>query len=98
MAFVLISCNESGKRDTSYLPVSLGNINSLQVITPNELWNGNVGEAIRDYFAAPADGLPQEEPLYSINQMPPATYTGFARKYRIFLHIDTAEKEQFSIK
>ncbi|MBZ0327495.1 MAG: DUF4837 family protein [Altibacter sp.] len=97
-AFVLFSCNETGKKDTSYLPSSLGNINNLQVITTNEMWNGNVGEAIRDILAAPADGLPQEEPLYDINQMPPSTYTGFARKYRIFLHLTKGASAQFSIK
>lgn len=85
--FVLISCNETnGKRDTSYLSKSVGNINSLQVIIENDLWNGTVGEEIRNEFAAPVDGLPQDEPLYSMNQMPPATYTDFARKYRLFLH------------
>jgi hypothetical protein len=98
VVFVLFSCNDSGKKDTSYLPSSLGNINNLQVITTNELWNGNVGEAIRDILAAPADGLPQEEPLYAINQMPPSTYTGFARKYRIFLHITKGAEAKLSIK
>jgi hypothetical protein len=96
--FLLFSCNETGKKDTSYLPSSLGNINNLQVITTNEMWNGNVGGAIRDLLAAPADGLPQEEPLYSINQMSPSTYTGFARKYRIFLHITKGTTAKFSIK
>lgn len=96
--FMLFSCNESGKRDTSYLPKSLGNINTLQVVTPNDLWNGNVGEEIRNYFAAPADGLPQDEPLFSMNQMPPETYTGFARKYRLVLYVTLGDKDTISIK
>lgn len=69
------------------MPKSLGNINTLQVITSNELWNTGVGEEIRNFFAAPAAGLPQDEPLFSMNQMPPETYTGFARKYRLVLHV-----------
>ncbi|PKA82929.1 uncharacterized protein DUF4837 [Ulvibacter sp. MAR_2010_11] len=98
LTFILFtSCSESGKKDRSYLPTSNGNINALQVIIDNDIWNGAVGETIREYLAAPADGLPQEEPLYSINQMPPSTYTGFARKYRLFLHVTIAEKEGFVI-
>lgn len=88
------SCGDTdGKRDTSYLPQSLGTINSLQVIITNELWNDSVGETIREYFAAPTHGLPQDEPLFSMNQMPPSTYTGFARKNRLFLYVDISEKE-----
>lgn len=66
LAFVVAfaSCNNNGKRDKSLVPNSVGNINALQIITPNDLWNGIVGEAIRNNFAAPTDGLPQDEPLF----------------------------------
>lgn len=96
--FFVFSCNESGKKDTSYLPKSLGNINTLQVITPNDLWNTGVGEEIRTHFAAPTDGLPQDEPLFSMNQMPPETYTGFARKYRLVLYVTLGEEEKVQLK
>lgn len=84
---VLFSCSEKGERDKSLVPGSVGNINALQVVIPNDLWNGIVGEAIRNNFAAPTDGLPQDEPLYSINQMQPDTFTGFARSNRLFLYV-----------
>ena len=95
--FFVYSCNETGKKDNSYLPKSLGNINTLQVIIPNELWNDSVGEEIRNYFAAPTDGLPQDEPLFSMNQMPPETYTGFARKYRLVLHVTIGNEDRVTI-
>ena len=93
----LTSCNEGGTKDKSLLPDSVGNINSLQIITPNELWNGIVGEAIRNNFAAPTDGLPQDEPLFSMNQMPPEAFTGFARSNRLFLYIVLSEENKVSI-
>lgn len=93
----LNSCENSGGSD-AYLLKSLGNINTLQVIAENDLWNGEVGEEIRKYFAAPVDGLPQEEPLFSMNQMPPSTYTDFARKYRTFLHVTIGDSSAVSIK
>jgi len=95
--FFVYSCNETGKKDTSFLPKSLGNINTLQVVTSNELWNNSVGEEIRNYFAAPTAGLPQDEPLFSMNQMPPETYTGFARKYRLVLHVTLGTEDKIVI-
>lgn len=90
---VLFSCGQNGKRDKSLVPSSVGNINSLQVVTPNNLWNGIVGEAIRNNFAAPTDGLPQDEPLFSINQMQPETFTDFARSNRLFLYVVLSDGE-----
>lgn len=91
------SCNDSGKRDKSLLPNSVGNINVLQIVTPNDLWNGIVGEAIRDNFAAPTDGLPQDEPLFSMNQMPPDAFDGFARSNRLFLYVVISDEDKVSV-
>ena len=91
------SCNSSGKKDKSLLPDSSGNINSLQVVTSNDLWNGPVGEAIRNEFAAPVDGLPQDEPLFSMNQMPPEAFSGFARNNRLFLYVVLSEEDKVTL-
>ncbi|MDX1461449.1 MAG: DUF4837 family protein [Marinirhabdus sp.] len=97
--FVLItSCGDGSNSTSTYRPDSVGNINSLQIITPEELWNGEVGETIREYFAAPADGLPQDEPLYSMVQMKPSSFTDFAQRYRIFLHATLSDSTNFSLK
>ncbi len=93
----LTSCNESGIRDKSLLPSSVGNINALQIVTPNDLWNGEVGEAIRNNFAAPTDGLPQDEPIFSMNQMPPDAFDGFARSNRLFLYVVLSDEDKVSI-
>lgn len=94
---VLSSCSGNGKRDKSLVPSSVGNINSLQVVIPNDLWNGIVGEAIRNNFAAPTDGLPQDEPLFSINQMQPETFTGFARSNRLFLYVVLSDDDSVKL-
>lgn len=94
---VFSSCNTNGKRDKSLVPNSVGNINDLQVVIPNDLWNGIVGEAIRNNFAAPTDGLPQDEPLFSINQLQPDTFSGFVRTNRIFLYVVLSEENSVKI-
>ncbi len=96
---LFFSCNSSpGKRDTSYLPESVGAINGLQVVITNELWNGTVGEKIREHFAAPADGLPQQEPLFSISQIQPENFSDFARTYRTFLQVSIGNSDTVTIK
>jgi len=97
LSVALTSCNDSGKRDKTLLPDSVGNINALQIVVPNDLWNGVVGEAIRNNFAAPTDGLPQDEPLFSMNQMPPDAFDGFARSNRLFLYVVLSEDDKVSI-
>ncbi|MFV8225335.1 DUF4837 family protein [Christiangramia aquimixticola] len=87
--FLLIACKqEKTTKDDRILTDSSGNINQLTVVVENKLWEGEVGEAIRQNFAAPVDGLPQEEPLFSLSQIPPETFTGFVRNSRIFLKIE----------
>lgn len=95
--FALTACNNNGKKDKVFLSDSSGKINDLQIVTSNNLWNGIVGEAIRNHFAAPADGLPQDEPLFSMNQMPPETFSGFARNNRLFLYVVLSEENKVSI-
>lgn len=85
--FGLVACNNSSKEEERFVSDSSGNINTLSVIVENELWRGEVGEAIRTYLAAPVDGLPQEEPLFSMSHMPPDAFSGFSQKGRIFLQI-----------
>ena len=101
LCFVCISCGDtanSGKRDTSFLAESVGRINGLQVVIDNELWNGAVGEKVREHFAALTDGLPQQEPIFSINQIAPSSHEDFARNYRTFLHITLSEKDTIKMK
>src|SRR5690606_28162890 len=63
----------------------------------NEKWEGSIGEALRENLAAPVDGLPQAEPLFSLNQMPPQAFSGFVRKNRLFVKVDTGKAADFKV-
>ncbi len=90
-----ISCNNKpGKRALSR---SSGGLNNLTVVMPNELWQGEIGETIRQKLAGTVEGLPQVEPLFDINQMPAQTFTGFMRRQRTFLKIETAKDTSLKI-
>ena len=92
-----ISCNDSEKKDERIVTGSSGNINNVSVVGDNELWEGMVGEALRETLAAAVDGLPQEEPLFSLNQMPPQSFSGFVRKNRLFIKIERDAPANFEI-
>ncbi len=86
---MLLACGDKKESDNKiYLPGSNGNLNNISVVVDNQLWEGNVGENIRNIFAAPLNGLPSDEPIFSMRQIPPQVFDGFARRSRIVLKIE----------
>ena len=51
------------------------------------MWAGTIGEAVRDMYAYPAEGLPQQEPLFDLKQIPPEVFSGFAQSSRSVLWV-----------
>ncbi|WGK65812.1 DUF4837 family protein [Croceiramulus getboli] len=92
---LLAACND--KPSERIIDDSVGGINGLHIVIDNELWKGTVGDTIRSLFAAPVDGLPQEEPLFTLNQMPESAFTDFMRKNRIYLKVAQADSTGFSM-
>ncbi len=95
----IVSCTETKKdkkqKNLGAMAHSVGKINELSVVIDNELWKGAVGDTIRKFFGAEVPGLPQEEPLFSMRQMPSAAFSGLARKNRTFLWIRKGEGKKF---
>ncbi|NQX78491.1 DUF4837 family protein [Gilvibacter sp.] len=88
---VLAACTNSEKEPARIYAESNGNINNLQIVMSNDLWEGRVGEAVRSVFAAPVDGLPQDEPMYNMNQIPPSAFSGFAKYNRTFVQFSQSD-------
>jgi len=94
----LVSCDNDGTKRSNYRQQSVGKINTLQIVILDKLWNDSVGEEVRKYFTIPTDGLPQDEPIFSINQLNPSVFTGFMKSNRLFIHISLGEKESFKLE
>ncbi|MES2575598.1 MAG: DUF4837 family protein [Bacteroidota bacterium] len=75
-----------------------GKINTISVVIDNQLWNGEVGDRIRSKFASPVIGLPQEEPLFTINQYPAKLMEGFMTDSRTIIVVKKENKTEFEIK
>jgi hypothetical protein len=88
------SCNL--KKKDEKLKAS-GKINTISVIIDDPLWNGEIGDTIRNKFASPVIGLPQEEPLFTINQFPVKLLEGFMTNSRNIIVIKKESKNRFEI-
>ena len=87
---LFLSCSDNNEK---LLPNSSGNINNISVVSSDEIWEGKVGEVIRENFGRPIYGLPQIEPVFSLSHIPSKIFTGFATKSRTILKIDISETE-----
>ncbi|MFV5697030.1 DUF4837 family protein [Flavobacterium sp. ZT3R17] len=75
-----------------------GKINTISVIIDDQLWNGEIGDSIRNKFASPVIGLPQEEPLFTINQYPVKLLEGFMTDTRAIIVVKKEPQNKFEIK
>ena len=52
---------------------------------PKKSWNGVLGNKTRSLLETPYEGLPFDEPQFTLNYIPPKVFTGFARNSRNIL-------------
>ncbi|WP_203256638.1 DUF4837 family protein [Hyunsoonleella ulvae] len=88
IVLVFASCKDDKSKNQRILFDSEGRINHVSVVIDNENWKGRLGEAIRDVLTAPVYGLPQDEPTFNINQIPPQVFTDFITRTRTVLKIE----------
>ncbi len=94
---LIFSCGDDKSKNNKILSDSSGNINNISVVVDNDMWSGSVGESIRSILATTVDGLPQDEPMFSMNQIPPSVFSGFVTKNRTILKIETHDKAAFAV-
>jgi len=95
VSFFVSSCSFKKEK---YSDDSSAAINTIAVIIDDQLWNGEVGDSIRNKFASPVLGLPQEEPLFTINQYPVKLFEGFSTNSRNILILKKDNENKFELK
>lgn len=76
------SCGTSPEKSQAFVPESSGNLNHITVVMPEKDWKGTLGERVRNTMGVIYEGLPLDEPQYSLDYMNPAAFSGFARQSR----------------
>jgi len=86
---LFISCNDG----TKIVLASSGNLNEISIIVEDQLWEGSVGKALTNILSKPIYGLPQQEPLFKLRQIPPRVFSGFVTKSRTIIIIENNKQK-----
>ena len=92
--FFLVSCSKIKEQPSTG---TTGKINHVSVIIDDQLWKGELGDSIRNKFASPVIGLPQEEPLFTINQYPVKLLEGYMTNSRNIIVVKKEKVSAFSL-
>lgn len=94
VAWVFTSCLKKNQPEADK---ASGKINTISVIIDDQLWNGEVGDSIRNKLASPVIGLPKEEPLFTINQYSIKLLEGFRTNSRNIIVIKKEAQNSFKL-
>ena len=88
-ALLFISCNDG----TKIVLASSGNLNEISIVVEDKLWEGSIGKALTNILSKPIYGLPQQEPLFKLRQIPPRVFSGFVTKSRTIIIIENNKQK-----
>ena len=88
-ALLFISCNDG----TKIVLASSGNLNEISIVIEDQLWEGSIGKALTNILSKPIYGLPQQEPLFKLRQIPPRVFSGFVTKSRTIIIIENNKQK-----
>ncbi|MFV0540879.1 MAG: DUF4837 family protein [Aestuariibaculum sp.] len=94
---LLVSCKDKSSNQEKFLLDSSGNINNVSVVMDNDIWNGQIGDAVRNVLTTSIYGLPQDEPMFTLSQIPPSVFSGFVTKNRTILKIEVNKPKALNI-
>ena len=95
LLFFFFSCANKDETNEITPGSSFGEINSISIVIDDNLWNGELGDTLRKKWAAPVDGLPQEEPLFTLNQYPTKIFEGMVKKNRNIIVVKKGRTTSF---
>lgn len=93
--FFFLSCNT--KKQQAYIPDSSGNINHLTIVMSPSNWEGKLGSTVRNEIATVYEGLPLDEPRFTLRFLDPKAFTGFGRHGRNIMWFVNDTINQFQL-
>ncbi len=88
-----VSCESNGK---ALLPNVSGKAGEVIVVIDRDGWEGNLGNEVRGLLARDCEFLPQREPLYSLVNLAPGSFSDMFKYHRniVIFNIDTTVQKQ----
>ena len=94
----MIACGGEKKKtkdnqqsDRSYLPKAAGEPNAILVVMDTTLWDGPIGDALKDIYGAYVPGLPQDEPYFKIRNVNPLKFSSILQRATNLIMITTLD-------
>lgn len=79
VSLTMVSCKfKEGAR----METITGKSNEVVVVIGKEIWKGEVGSLMREIMAQPQSALPQEEPIFSLIDVPPEAFINLFKSSR----------------
>lgn len=99
---IFASCSsESGESSTSVderiLPSSTGTHSEMLIVIDNELWEGDLGNDIRNAFTVTQYGLPQDEPIFRLAQLDPSELSTVMKRSKSLFWVEVADTQYYSV-
>ena len=79
---IFFYCDSHLKNSPAFFPTSSGKINYITIVMPESDWKSSLGQIVREEMSIIYEGLPLDEPQYSLIFMNPKAFNGFARQSR----------------
>ena len=72
LVVLLIGCEGAAEKlKEEMLPTAGGEIGEMILVIDSAQWKGAIGDELKEAFREPMIGLPQDEPLFSVNKVNP---------------------------
>ncbi|HEB62639.1 MAG TPA: DUF4837 family protein [Bacteroidetes bacterium] len=71
LALLMSGCSAEQIKSLQSVPSAFGESNRINVVADQDLWDGEVGDTFRFYYASPFLLLPQPEPIFDLRHFTP---------------------------
>lgn len=85
------ACDQIETSGDSNLPRASSVPDEILVVMDSAKWQGAIGEKLRNTFAAPVPGLPQEEAAFNVRYVSPRHFKGFMKHYPNIVFVTTLD-------
>ena len=94
VALVLTLAGCKGRGRAPLLPNVSGKAGEIVVVIDKDNWEGNIGNALRDILAGDCPYLAQREPLFTLANVPPGSFTNLFKMHRNILILNINPQNQ----
>ncbi len=88
----VVSCKEGKKGGRNLLPPVSGATNEILVVMNKALWDGPMGDTVKNFFQQPQLGLPQSEPMFDVINLPLANFEKNVKSHRNVLLVEISPR------